>query len=97
MGNEVGERVRREGTYIYLWLIHVDIWQKPTQYCKALIFQLKINKLFLKDYCQLRKTKYLKLRDLGLFSIYGKMQSSGLTEIIPFICTSPIWGQHPAS
>ena len=35
MGNEVGERVRREGTYIYLWLIHVDIWQKPTQYCKA--------------------------------------------------------------
>ena len=31
-------------TYVYLWLIHVDIWQKPTQYCKAIIFQLKINK-----------------------------------------------------
>ena len=24
--------------------IHVDIWQKPTQYCKAVILQLKINK-----------------------------------------------------
>ena len=35
---------RREGTYVYLWLIHVDIWQKPTQYCKAIIFPLKINK-----------------------------------------------------
>ena len=20
-----------EGTYVYLWLIHVDVWQKPTQ------------------------------------------------------------------
>jgi len=28
-----------------LWLIHVDVWQKPTQYCKAIIPQLKINKL----------------------------------------------------
>ena len=25
------------------------------------------------------------------FSMYGKMQESGLTEIIPFICTSAIW------
>ena len=97
MGSEVGERVRREGTYIYLWLIHIDIWQKLIQYCKAIIFQLKIDKLFFKDYCQLRKTKYLKLRDLGLFSKYGKMQAPGPTEIIPFACTSPVWGQHPAS
>ena len=33
--------------HVYLWLIHVDVWQKPTQYCKVIIFQLKINK-FLK-------------------------------------------------
>ena len=31
-----------EDTYVYLWLIHVDVWQKPTQYCKAIILQLKI-------------------------------------------------------
>ena len=30
----------QEGTYVYLWLIHVDVWQKPTQYCKAIILQL---------------------------------------------------------
>ena len=34
----------REGTYEYLWLIHVDVWQKPTQFCKAFILQLKKNK-----------------------------------------------------
>ena len=28
------------------------------------------------------------------FSMYGKMQESGLTEIIPFICISAIWGQR---
>ena len=36
---------KREGIYVYLWLIHVDVWQKPTQHCKAIILQLKINKL----------------------------------------------------
>ena len=28
--------------HVYLWLIHVDIWQITTQYCKATILQLKI-------------------------------------------------------
>ena len=40
-----GKEIQREGTYVYLWLIHVDVWKKPTQYCKAIILQLKINKL----------------------------------------------------
>jgi len=44
MGWELGERSKREGTYAHLWLIHVDLWQKPTQYCKAIILQLKIEK-----------------------------------------------------
>ena len=38
-----GGRFKREGTY-NLCMIHVDEWQKPTQYCKAIIFQLKIQK-----------------------------------------------------
>ena len=44
MGWEVGGGSKREGTYVYIWLIHVDAWQKPTQYCKAIVLQLKINK-----------------------------------------------------
>ena len=38
----VGEE--REGTYVHLWLIHVDVWQKPTQHCKANVLQLKNEK-----------------------------------------------------
>ena len=45
MGWGVGGGFKREGTYVCLWLIHVDVWQKPTQYCKEIILQLKINKL----------------------------------------------------
>ena len=43
MGWEVWGSFQREGIYVYLWLIHLAIWQKSTQYCKATILQLKIN------------------------------------------------------
>ena len=42
-------RLKREGINVYLWLIHVVIWQKSTQYCKAIILQLKINLLIEKE------------------------------------------------
>ena len=42
-GWEVGGRFKGDWTYVYLWLIHVDVWQKPTQYCKTIILQLKKN------------------------------------------------------
>ena len=38
-GCEVGGRLSREGTDVYLQLIHVDVWQKPTQYYKAIILK----------------------------------------------------------
>ena len=37
----VGGRFKREGTYVYFWPIHVAIWQKPTQRCKAIILPIK--------------------------------------------------------
>ena len=46
MGWEVGGSSPREGTYVYLQLIHVGLWQKPVQYCKAIILQLKITDIF---------------------------------------------------
>ena len=46
----------REGTYVYLWLIHVDVWQKPIKYCKAIILQLKINVLkYINEYIKKKK------------------------------------------
>ena len=40
MGWEVGGRFKGEGIYVFLWLIHVDVWQKLIQYSKAIILQL---------------------------------------------------------
>ena len=45
MGWAVGGRFKREGIYVYLWLIHVDVWKKPIQYCKPIIPLLKVNTL----------------------------------------------------
>ena len=36
MGREVGGR----GTHVNPWLIHVNVWQKPLQYCKVISLQL---------------------------------------------------------
>ena len=40
---EVGGRFKKEGMYVYLWLMHVNVWQKPARYCKAFILQLERN------------------------------------------------------
>ena len=29
------------GTHVNPWMIHVNVWQKPLQYCKANSLQLK--------------------------------------------------------
>ena len=50
MGREVGGRFKREETYVYLWLSHVDVWQKPSQYCKVIISHLKINLVKKKEF-----------------------------------------------
>ena len=31
----------QDGTHVYPWLIHVNVWQKPLQYCKVISLQLK--------------------------------------------------------
>ena len=41
MRRELGGTFKRKGTGVYLWLIHVDVWQKPTQFWKAIILQFK--------------------------------------------------------
>ena len=39
MGREVGGGFRM-GTHLDPWLIHVNVWQKPLQYCKVISLQL---------------------------------------------------------
>ena len=30
--------------HVHPWLIHVDVWQKPSQNCKVIILQLNLKK-----------------------------------------------------
>ena len=36
-GVGAGREVQERRAYVYRRLIHVDVWQKPTKYCKAVI------------------------------------------------------------
>ena len=49
MGREIGGRLKRQGIYAYLWLIHVEVFQKTTKFCKAIILRLK-NKYIFKNW-----------------------------------------------
>ena len=44
----------------FFWM-HVDVWQKPAQYCKAIILQLKISQLKNKTLYKHKKFKKIKL------------------------------------
>ena len=43
MRREMGRRFKRERIYVYLWLIHGEVKQKATTFCKGIILQLKKN------------------------------------------------------
>ena len=34
-----GREVQKEGIYVYLWLIHVEVLQKTAKFCEAIILQ----------------------------------------------------------
>ena len=36
-----GEGVQDGGIHVHLWLIRVNVWHKPQQYCKVISLQLK--------------------------------------------------------
>jgi len=77
MGREVWGKFKREGTYVNLWLIHVDVWQKTTQFCKTSILQLK-------KYVNLKlKKKRKTLRDIKTFNSGKK----NLCFSFPFWCS----------
>ena len=72
MGREVGERFKRKGIYVYLWLIHVEIWQKITKFCKAIILQLKKKKKKKEiNLCKIKQTLIIHecIYQLGLHSL----------------------------
>ena len=60
-GGEGGGRgVQDGGTHAHSRLIHVNVWQKPSQYCKLIVLQLKL--INLKKKHKKTKTVASKLR-----------------------------------
>ena len=48
--DEVGRgegRFKREGTHACLWLIHVDVWQNPSQYYNYPPIKINLKNIFL--------------------------------------------------
>ena len=61
---EGGRRGDRDGEHVNPWLIHVNVWQKPLQYCKVISLQLiKINE---------KKSDLAKKKTLGFLSLSKK-------------------------
>ena len=87
-GTTQRDRVRREvgggsgwgGTHVSLWSIHVDVWQKPSQYCKVIILQL--NKLILKIH-NLKNSKKQKCF-VALYTkyVYAKIKGAPCSQRI---------------
>ena len=48
-----GEGSSGWGTHVHPRLIHVNVWQKPLQYCKVITLQLKKKKKVMANNCLL--------------------------------------------
>ena len=68
LGGKVGRRFKRKEIYVYLWLIYFVVQQKPTELCKAIILQLKIN---LKNFY---KRKFHPVLCTGCTNLYSHQQ-----------------------
>ena len=90
----MGGRFKRDGIYVYLWLIHVEVWQKTTKFCKAIFFQWIMNTFFKVDFPQQRA---LTLMGEGL-SQEWKRNNISLLSTLPGVfiaenCTVVIWNR----
>ena len=79
-GPEGGGRLKKEE--VQLWLIHLVVWQKPTQNCKAIFLQLK-NKL---------KKKTLKIstvqKSVAFLYTIKELSQTEIKKTTPFTITS---------
>ena len=81
MGREVGGIFTWEGIWVNLWLVHVDVWQKPTQYYKAIILQLQINK-----FNKIIKNSPANVGDVCLIPGLGRSPGAGNGTPLQYSC-----------
>ena len=84
------------GTHVHPWLIHVNVWQKPPQYCKVISLQLKKIKLAiwsLKKKKKILKKKKIKIAFLILLSLCPKVHNYYPSIRTPF--NVKLWAECP--
>ena len=82
------------GIQINLWLIHVNVWQKPLEYCKVISLQLiKINE---KKF-NIQKTKIMASSPITIWKI-NREKMERVTDFIYLVFISIFsrgWGKGP--
>ena len=74
------------GTHVNPWLIHVNIWQKPLQYCKVISLQL------IKIHGKKSKNKFYSCsHHLQWFWSPSKIKSLTVSTVFPSICHEVMW------
>ena len=76
MGREMG------GKYVYLWLIHVEVWQKTTKFCKAISLQLKNKRNAYLILCLIDHVK----KHLGKWLLRNWDRRACSVSLIPWLC-----------
>ena len=71
------ERGSGWGTHVHPWLIHVNVWQKPLQYCRVISLQLK--QINLKKELW-EGTEEKQNLDLVLSTLFGEIQNSPIKQ-----------------
>ena len=91
MGREVQEGERN----IFLCLIHVDVWKKSIQYCKAIILQLKINKFKEKEGSENQDTLIFPPLKSSKLRVPNLLLSSFLPNVLSPVLSSYQAGPSP--
>ena len=77
-GGELGRRLKREGIYVYIQLIHFVVQQKLTQHCKTIIVQfLKIHGNHWHDYFPINKVSWESGGGEKLLSCWDQLTDLG--------------------
>ena len=75
------------GTHVHPWLIHVNVWQKPPQYCKVISLQLKFLKMQ-----TIKKPKFWRWKYSNWIENFTA--AAALLQSCPTLC-NPIDGSPP--
>lgn len=83
MGWDAGGRFQRETTHVCLWLMCAKLRPKPTQHCKAITLQLKINALKEVGLGQQPRILQLEMADSDFSEQRGKRHTRRTCDVHP--------------